>query len=101
MCFDVPSGALLWRFRTGNDLMDMVPARRGVRSILAAPVIYKDNLLICGVDGCLYVLNARTGACISRTALGSPIAAAPCLTEDGFCVGDYDGRLYCFAEPED
>ena len=100
-CFDIPSGRLLWRFQSGNDLMDMVPARRGVRSILAGPVIYKDNLLICGGDGCLYVLNARTGACISRTPFGSPITAAPCLTEDGFCVGDYDGRLYCFAEPED
>ncbi len=96
LCFDIPSGALLWRFQSGNDLMDMVPARRGVRSILAAPVIHKDCLLICGVDGCLYILNARTGACISRTDLGSPIAAAPCLTEDGFCVGTYDGRICGF-----
>ncbi len=101
LCFDVPSGALLWRFQSGNDLMDMVPARRGVRSILAAPVIYNDCLLICGGDGCLYVLNARTGACISRAPFGSPITAAPCLTEDGFCVGTYNGRLYCFAEHEE
>lgn len=97
-CIDLQSGALLWRFQTGNDLMDMVPARRDVRSIFAAPVIYKECLLICGMDGCLYVLNARTGACVSRTELGSPIAAAPCLTEDGFCVGAGDGQLYCFAE---
>lgn len=100
LCFELQSGALLWRFRTGNDLMDMVPARREVRSIFAAPVIYKDNLLICGGDGCVYILNARTGACVSRTTLGSPITAAPCLTEDGFCVGACDGQLYCFAEPE-
>ena len=96
LCFDIPSGALLWRFQSGNDLMDMVPARRGVRSILAAPVIYNDYLIVCGVDGRLYVLNARTGECISRTALGSPITAAPCLTEDGFCVGTYDGRICGF-----
>ena len=38
----------------------------------------------------------RTGACISRTALSSPITAAPCLTEDGFCVGTYDGRICGF-----
>ena len=93
LCFDVPSGALLWRFQSGNDLMDMVPARRGVQSILAAPVIYNDCLLICGGDGCLYVLETRTGACISRTDLGSPITAAPCLTREGFCVGTYDGRI--------
>ncbi|MDE2999524.1 MAG: PQQ-binding-like beta-propeller repeat protein [Gemmatimonadota bacterium] len=99
-CFDLKSGALLWRFRTGYDLMDMVPARREVRSIFAKPVIYKDYLLICGGDGCVYILNARTGACVSRTTLGSPITAAPCLTEDGFCVGACDGQMYCFAEPE-
>ena len=99
-CFELQSGALLWRFQTGNDLLDMVPARREVRSILAGPVIYKDCLLICGVDGCLYVLNSPTGGCVSRMDLGSPIAAAPCLTEDGFCVGAFDGRLYCFAECE-
>lgn len=97
-CLDLQSGALLWRFQTGDDLMDMVPARREVRSILAAPVIYGDRLLICGGDGCVYVLNARTGACVSRTTLGSPITAAPCLIEDGFCVGDGDGKLYYFAE---
>ena len=101
LCFDLQSGALLWRFQTGDDLVDMVPARREVRSILAAPVIHKDCLLICGGDGCVYVLNARTGACVSRTDLGSPIAAAPCLTEDGFCVGAYDGQLYCFVESEE
>ncbi len=100
-CLDLQSGALLWRFQTGDDLIDMVPARRDVRSILAPPVIYGDCLLICGGDGCLYILNARTGACVSRTDLGSPIAAAPCLTEDGFCVGAYDGQLYCFVESEE
>ncbi|MDE2890729.1 MAG: PQQ-binding-like beta-propeller repeat protein [Gemmatimonadota bacterium] len=100
-CLDLQSGALLWRFQTGDDLIDMVPARRDVRSILAPPVIYGDCLLICGGDGCIYVLNARTGACVSRTDLGSPIAAAPCLTEDGFCVGAYDGQLYCFVESEE
>lgn len=100
LCFELQSGGLLWRFQTGNDLMDMVPARREVRSIFAAPVIYKDYLLICGGDGCVYILNERTGACVSRTILGSPITAAPCLTEDGFCVGASDGQLYCFAEWE-
>lgn len=101
LCFELQSGALLWRFQTGNDLIDMVPARREVRSIFATPVIYKDCLLICGGDGCVYILNARTGACVSRTDLGAPIVAAPCLTEDGFCVGACDGMLYCFAECEE
>jgi outer membrane protein assembly factor BamB len=96
LCYDLHSGRLYWRFQTGEDLLDMVPYRRGVRSILAAPVAFGNRMLICGCDGCLYVLNAASGACQSRTPFGSPVTAAPCLIEDGFCVGTYDGRLFCF-----
>lgn len=97
LCFDLHSGELLWRFQTGDDLQDMIPARREVQSILAAPVLFGEHLLICGCDGCLYVLNAQTGTCKSRSPFSSPITASPCLTEDGFCLGTYDGRLYCYS----
>jgi outer membrane protein assembly factor BamB len=95
-CFDLDSGDLQWRFQTGDDLLDMIPARRGVRSILAAPMLLGDHVLICGCDGCLYVLDRLTGECESQQSFGSPISATPCPVEDGFCVGTYDGRLYCF-----
>ncbi len=101
LCFDFDSGALVWRFQTGDDLLDMVPYRRGVRSILAAPVAFEDCLLICGCDGCLYVLDAASGECRGRTALGSPITASPCAVEGGLFVGTYDGRIFCFERSED
>ena len=96
LCFDFNSGALLWRFQTGGDLLDMVPYRRGVQSILAAPVHFEDCLLICGCDGCLYALDAASGECRGRTAFGSPITAPPCVVEGGLFVGTYDGRIFCF-----
>ena len=101
LCFDFNSGALLWRFQTGGDLLDMVPYRRGVQSILAAPVHFEDCLLICGCDGCLYALDAASGECRGRAAFGSPITAPPCVVEGGLFVGTYDGRIFCFERLED
>ena len=96
LCFDCHSGALLWRFQTEVDLLDMVPYRRGVRSILAAPVHFEDCLLVCGCDGCLYALDAASGECRGRVVFGSPITAPPCVVEGGLFVGTYDGRIFYF-----
>ena len=101
LCFDFNSGVLLWRFQTGGDLLDMAPYRRGVRSILAAPIIFEDCLLICGCDGCLYALDAASGECRGRSAFGSPITAPPCVVEEGLFVGTYDGRIFCFERLKD
>ena len=101
LCLDLQSGELLWRYGVGEDLLDMVTARRQVRSILADPVLHGDRVLVGANDGCLHVLDAETGACESRIAFGSPISAAVCLTGDGICLGTYDGRLVCLAAPGD
>ena len=101
LCFDFNSGALRWRFQTEDSLLDMVPYRRGVRSILAAPVHFEDCLLICGCDGCLYALDAASGKCRGRVVFGSPITAPPCVVEGGLFVGTYDGRIFYFERVED
>ena len=101
LCLDFNSGALLWRFQTGDSLLDMVPYRRGVRSILAAPVHFEDCLLICGCDGCLYALDAVSGECRGRSAFGSPITAPPCVVDGGLFVGTYDGRIFYFERVQD
>ena len=94
LCMDLHSGELLWSYGVGEDLLDMVTARRQVRSILADPVLHGDRVLVGANDGCLHVLNTDTGACESRTSFGSPISASVCLTGDGICLGTYDGRLF-------
>ena len=99
LCLDLHSGELLWRYGVGDDLLDMVTARRQVRSILADPVLHGDRVLVGANDGCLHVLDAKTGACESRIAFGSPISAAVCLTGDGICLGTNDGRLVCLEDP--
>jgi len=96
MWFVFSSGSVLWGVHAGGDLLDMVPYRRGVRSILAARVNFDDCLLVCGCDGCLYALDAACGECRGRAAFGSPITAPPCVWGDGLFLGTYDGRFFYF-----
>ena len=96
-CHDLSTGELRWKFQCGDDLLDMVPYRRGIRSILARPIVYRDLVIICGCDGGMYMLDALSGECKSRMRFDTPVTAPPCLVEGGFCVGTRDGRLYRFA----
>ena len=95
-CHRLDTGELQWKFRMGWDLLDMTPYRYASRSALAQPVLFGNQVIGCGIDGELYVIN-DSGECISRTAFGSPISATPCVVADGIYVGTYDGRLYCFS----
>ena len=96
LCCDLDTGDEVWRYETGDDLLDMVPYRRDVRSVLAAPIAHGGHIVVCGCDGYLYVLDAESGVCAGRGYLGSPVSAAPCPVGGGICVGTYDGRLLCY-----
>ena len=95
-CFDLRTGDLCWEFQTGIDLLDMTPYSRGKCSVLAAPVVWGERVVVGGNDGVLYLLDAASGACVSQTRFGAPISASPCVLREGICVGTWDGRLYCF-----
>lgn len=96
-CYDLYSGELYWRFQTGEDLLDMIPYCRSINSILAAPIVFQDRLLVGGCDGVLYILNAVSGECQNRISLSSPITAAPCVVGNGFYVVTYGGKICYFA----
>ena len=57
-CHDLRSGALRWKFQTGADLLDLTPYKRGIASILAAPVVLQGMVLVGANDGVLYALDA-------------------------------------------
>lgn len=96
-CCGLHSGEVYWSFATGADLLDMVPRRRGLSSVLAPPVAQGDQVLVSGNDGCLYILDGASGECESRTDFGAPLVASPCSSAEGLCIGTWDGRLYFFA----
>ena len=94
VCCDLQTADILWTFQSGYDLLDMTPGRRGVRSLLAAPVAAQGFLLVSGLDGVLYMLDATSGDRVSETRFDSPLTAAPCLLEDGIALATWDGRLF-------
>ncbi len=96
--FNLETGDVLWTHGSGNDLLDMTPHRRGLRSILARPVVVGDELIVCGIDGVVYVLDSASGENKRSIQLPAPIAAAPVVTEAGLCVGTWNGQLYCFSD---
>ncbi len=98
IALDLETGDILWTHGCGSDLLDMTPHRRGLRSILARPVVVGNELIVCGIDGVVYVLDSSSGESKRSIQLPAPIAAAPVVTEDGLCVGTWNGYLYCFSE---
>ncbi|MDE2993787.1 MAG: PQQ-binding-like beta-propeller repeat protein, partial [Chloroflexota bacterium] len=96
--YTLHSGRRRWRFQAGEALLAMTCYRRQGRSLLAAPVRWRDYVVVGGLDGWLYLLDEASGTCVGRAAFGSPISAAPCPTAAGLCVGTYDGRLLLYAE---
>ena len=99
-CCDLHSGEVYWSFATGADLLDMVPRRIELSSVLAPPMAQGDQVLAGGNDGHLYILDGASGSCESRTDFGAPLVASPCPSAQGWCIGTWDGRLYFFAHRE-
>ena len=96
-CCDLHSGEVYWSFATGADLLDMVPRRRGLSSVLSPPVAQGGQVVVGGNDGYLYIIDGASGECESRTDFGAPLVASPGSSAEGLCVGTWDGRLYFFA----
>ena len=94
LCCALETGDVLWGFQSGEDLLDMPYFHREIRTILAPPVPYRDMVIVCGLDGGLYLLDAESGECRSHSQFDAPVTAAPCVLDDGFCVASWDGRLY-------
>jgi outer membrane protein assembly factor BamB len=75
------NGELLWRFRTGNSLWT-TPSSDGERAYVAA------------LDHHLYALNLSDGSLIWKTDMGSALASAPVLAEDGtLYVSNLEGEV--------
>ena len=91
-CFELHSGRRQWQYALDQDLLDMIPRRRGLRSALAQPVFMGEAIIVSGIDGCLHVLDGA-GECHGRAVLGSPISATPHVAGEHLYVATYDGRL--------
>ena len=97
-CLGLSPREAYWSLQAGDDLLDMNPFRRGVRSMWAAPARYRDLLAVGGIDGWLSMVSPETGAVVSRTEFPAPISAAPTAVDGRLIVATWDGRLWAFGD---
>jgi outer membrane protein assembly factor BamB/predicted phosphodiesterase len=93
---DAATGDVSWEVEAGLDLVDMVPYRRGGRSLLAPPVLWQGVVVVAACDGTLAVLEPATGRCLERADFGGAISSAPCATSAGLGIATYDGHLHWY-----
>ena len=83
----------MWRYKTGECLLDMSPHRRGGNAAFAAPFFWEDHLVVCGVDSFVHPLDMEMGDCRRQAAMGAPVTAPPTCLSNGLAVATWEGTL--------
>ncbi len=65
--------SLLWEFKHGKSLIDMIPYQRGLPGCLAPPLVTRGAILLAGLDGRLTVIEKKTGKIQNQWNFGDPI----------------------------
>jgi outer membrane protein assembly factor BamB len=83
---DLQSGNLNWSFSTGTPNKDCYMPK--------APVADANRLLIAGLDGVIYSLDASSGRVIWKRKLAATLSTALALKDKNIYVGTNDQRIY-------
>ncbi len=92
-CRRVGSGRLRWRYEHNDDLLDMVPYRRAIRSAVAKPLVTSRGVLVAGADGIVKLLDARTGTARDTLDVGAPVVASAMGPDETVILTTWDGRI--------
>lgn len=89
-CLDAQTGALVWKFQTGDD-----PENHNQVGILSAPVVADGTVYFGCRDAHLYALDAATGALRwKHEHHGSWVIASPVIVGDLVCYTTSDSRQF-------
>ena len=80
--YSMRNGATIWRHDTPSGKM------------AASPTLFKDELIVHGMDGHVWVLNRYNGRVLWRYATGSPIESSPVVINGIDYFGDWGGTVY-------
>ena len=102
LCVSLDTGDVLWQMRTGVGVLEMAAHQRRIASVIAPPVYVdrgplRDRVLICGMDGVVYLLDPPSGGGVEQASVSAPVTAPPVPTGDGLLIATYDGILTRFA----
>jgi eukaryotic-like serine/threonine-protein kinase len=83
---DLHTGSLKWSFSTGASNKDC--------NLPRSPLIFKDRLIISGLDGIIYSLDASSGRVSWKRKLAAAPSTALFLKDNKIYVGTNDQRIY-------
>ncbi|MGW7262355.1 protein kinase domain-containing protein [Streptomyces sp. NPDC054842] len=66
-------------------------------TLLSAPLVLDDTLLLADADGGLHCLAGGDGSSLWETGLGAPVVAPPVRVQDRVIVGDTAGLVHCLS----
>jgi len=76
------SGKIVWRHDTPHGKM------------AASPAVWRDELIVHGMDGHVWVLDRQNGRLLWHRTIGSPIESSPVVWHGVDYFGTWSGRLY-------
>lgn len=120
------TGALVWRFKTGNSIVDSTPAVVGGvvyvgstdnylyavnattgtqkwkfqtgGAINSSPAVVNGTVYVGSADNNVYALNATTGAQKWKFPTGSMVLSSPAVSNGVVYVGSYDNNVYAIKD---
>lgn len=84
--FDLHTGSFKWNFSTGASNKDC--------HLPKSPVIYRNRLIISGLDGLIYSFDALSGRVSWKRKLAAAPSTALVLKGNNIFVGTIDQRIY-------
>jgi outer membrane protein assembly factor BamB len=121
-CLNTSTGALLWRYATGDRVVStgaLADGRLFIGSedsrvyglnafsgaqlwnfttggfVLGSPAVAFGNVFVGSLDSYVYCLNASTGTQKWSYQTGDFVESSPAVTDEYLFVGSYDGHVYC------
>ena len=63
-CFDADTGSNLWKFSCANQIVNDYSKPKGMGGTTAAPAVEGNRVYLMSGDGCLFALEAQSGAIV-------------------------------------
>jgi len=76
------TGALLWKYKTGNSIVD------------SSPAVVSGTVYVGSTDDYLYAINATTGALVWKFKTGAAIYSSPAVVNGEVYIGSTDDSVY-------
>ena len=91
------SGKRAWRLDLPQGQISFALNAHTDAGLIGSPVAHRGLIYVPGIDGTLYVVNARDGKVKRKLHTGVPLATSPIIRDGKLYLADYAGTLYAFS----